>query len=64
MFCADYIASFIHHGILAALWFEYQKIYGKKENLTTAYVPPVQSVCGGCLAGEMTTVNNSKRQPS
>lgn len=51
MFCADYIASFIHHGILAALWFEYQKIYGKKENLTTAYVPPVQSVGGGCLAG-------------
>ena len=54
MFCADYIASFIHHGVLAALWFEYQKKYGKKENLTSAYVPPVQSFCGGCLAGETT----------
>jgi len=51
MFCADYIASFLHHGIITALWFEYQKIYGKKENLTTAHVPPIQSVCGGCLAG-------------
>ena len=52
MFCADYIASFIHHGILTALWFEYQKVYGKKENLSSAYVPPLQSACGGCLAGE------------
>ena len=52
MFCADYIASFIHHGVIVGLWFEYHKKFsGKQGELTTADVPPFHSVLAGSLAG-------------
>ena len=54
MFCADYIASFIHHGLIVGLWFEYNERSGRQD-LTSAYVPPVHSVLAGCLAGEVTS---------
>jgi len=50
MFCADYIASFIHHGLIVSLWLEYRNRY-EKEKVTTANIPPLQSVFAGCLAG-------------
>ena len=55
MFCADYIASFIHHGLLAGLWLEFHSRWGKEkqEHLSTAKVQPFNSFSAGCLAGEV-----------
>ena len=52
MFCADYIASFIHHGIIVGLWCEYNKRLGTDKNIDTDSVSSVKSVFAGCLAGK------------
>ena len=57
MFCADYIASFIHHGFLVGLWCEFKKRQNeekiKDEKLTTQDVPAYQSFLVGCLSGNL-----------
>ena len=53
MFCADYIASFIHHGILAGLWCEYKKLYQSDKVISTQDVPAFQCFISGCLSGNV-----------
>ena len=58
MFCADYIASFIHHGIIVGLWCEYNKRLGTDKNIDTDSVSSVKSVFAGCLAGKKKISND------
>ena len=51
MFCADYVASFIHHGIIVGLWCEYNKRLETAKNIDTDSISSVKSVFAGCLAG-------------
>lgn len=51
MFCADYIASFIHHGIIVGLWCEYQDKKSDKSKINTAQIPPLHSMLAGLLSG-------------
>ena len=54
MFCADYIASFIHHGIIVGLWCEYSKRGAPGEKrIDPDTVSSLKSVFAGCLAGEL-----------
>ena len=55
MFCADYIASFIHHGVLVALWCELeQKSVTKveeKSQISLQSISGSQWLLAGCLSG-------------
>jgi len=51
MFCADYVASFIHHGIIVGLWCEYNKRQETDKHIDTDSISSVKSVFAGCLAG-------------
>ena len=51
MFCADYVASFIHHGIIVGLWCEYNKRLETDKHIDTDSISSVKSVFAGCLAG-------------
>ena len=55
MFCADYIASFIHHGIIVGLWCEHKHINSEKSKISTAQVTPLHSIVAGLLSGTCAT---------
>ena len=63
MFCADYIASFLYHGLLVGAGCELHSNNNSnnnsKQQLSTEEVPGWLCVAAGCLSGQISHPSSS-----